>query len=123
MIQYKKYYMPGTKEELLKTIDTIDCTYDILAGGTDLYAKEKTPFNGADAAIDISGIKEFSVIKLKKEEGLIKHFGFSFHESFVLALYALCAFLEPRIRKQKSPCNSIAEAFETICISTFERAF
>ena len=37
MIQYKKYYMPGTKEELLKTIDTIDCTYDILAGGTDLY--------------------------------------------------------------------------------------
>lgn len=41
MIQYKKYYMPGTKEELLKTIDTIDCTYDILAGGTDLYAKEK----------------------------------------------------------------------------------
>ena len=71
MIQYKKYYMPGTKEELLKTIDTIDCTYDILAGGTDLYAKEKTPFNGADAAIDISGIKEFSVIKLKKEEGLI----------------------------------------------------
>ena len=56
MIQYKKYYMPGTKEELLKTIDTIDSTYDILAGGTDLYAKEKTPFNGADAAIDISGI-------------------------------------------------------------------
>ena len=41
--------------------------------------KKKTPFNGADAAIDISGIKEFSVIKLKKEEGLIKHFGFSFH--------------------------------------------
>ena len=71
MIQYKKYYMPGTKEELLKTIDTIDCTYDILAGGTDLYAKEKTPFNGADAAIDISGIKEFSVIKLKKEEGIL----------------------------------------------------
>ena len=71
MIQYKKYYMPGTKEELLKTIDTIDCTYDILAGGTDLYAKEKTPFNGADAAIDISGIKDFSVIELKKDEGLI----------------------------------------------------
>ena len=65
--------MPGTKEELLKTIDTIDCTYDILAGGTDLYAKEKTPFNGADAAIDISGIKEFSVIKLKKEDRMKKN--------------------------------------------------
>ncbi|MEI3220162.1 MAG: hypothetical protein V8S08_11870 [Lachnoclostridium sp.] len=41
MIQYKKYYMPGTKEELLKTIDTIDCTYDILAGGREIMQKKK----------------------------------------------------------------------------------
>ena len=64
----------------------------------------------------------FNWAKKKKEEGLIKHFGFSFHESFVLALYALCASLEPGTGKQKSPCNSIAEAFEITCISAFKRA-
>ena len=52
---------------------------------------------------------------------ILVHFGFSFHESFVLALYALCALLEPGTGKQKSPCNSVAEAFEIIYISAFER--
>lgn len=53
---------------------------------------------------------------------ILVHFGFSFHESFVLALYALCAFLELGTIKQKSPCNSVAEAFEIICILTFGRS-
>ena len=50
---------------------------------------------------------------------ILVHFWFSFRESFVLALYALCASLEPGTGKQKSLCNSIAEAFEIIYISAF----
>ena len=42
MIQYKKYYMPGTKEELLKTIDTIDCTYSRWGNGP--LCKRKNSF-------------------------------------------------------------------------------
>lgn len=67
MIQYKKYYMPDTKEELFKIIEDIDCSFDILSGGTDLYAKEQTPFQGSDAVIDISKIKEFSRIESENE--------------------------------------------------------
>ena len=52
---------------------------------------------------------------------ILVHFGFSLHESFVLALYAACVFLEPETGKQKSLCNSIAEAFEIICFLAFGR--
>ena len=61
----------------------------------------------------------FNWAKKKKEEGLIKHFGFSFHESFVLALYALCVFLEPRIRKQKAPATALQKLLK---LSVFRRS-
>lgn len=65
MLQYKKYYMPRSKEELFRLIESNDHSFDIISGGTDLFAKERNVFNGVDTAIDISGIEELSVISSK----------------------------------------------------------
>ena len=65
MLQYKEYYMPKSREELFSLIENNDRTFDIVSGGTDRFAKERTPFNGPDFAVDISGIKDFSVIESK----------------------------------------------------------
>ena len=56
MLQYKKYYMPKSKEELFRLMEQNAHSFDIISGGTDLFAEERTPFNGQDSAIDISSI-------------------------------------------------------------------
>ena len=62
MLQYKKYYMPKSKEELFRLMEHNAHSFDIISGGTDLFAEERTPFNGQDSAIDISSIEDFSII-------------------------------------------------------------
>ncbi len=64
MLQYKNYYMPGSEEELFRFMESSEKTFDIISGGTDLYAKEKGPGSYTDTAVDISGIAEFSAIRL-----------------------------------------------------------
>ena len=45
MIQYKKILHANTKERaFLKTIDTIDCTYDILGPGERTFMQKKNSF-------------------------------------------------------------------------------
>ena len=51
MLQYKKYYMPKSKEELFRLMEHNAHSFDIISGGTDLLAEERTPFNGQDSAI------------------------------------------------------------------------
>lgn len=67
MLQYKKYYMPKTKEELFSLLErnneSSNHSFDIISGGTDLFAEERNPFNGQEAVIDISGIDDFSAIE------------------------------------------------------------
>lgn len=65
MLQYKKYYMPKSKEELFRLMEHNAHSFDIISGGTDLFAEERTPFNGQDSAIDISSIEDFSIIESK----------------------------------------------------------
>lgn len=65
MLQYKEYYMPKSKEELFDLMESMDHSFKIISGGTDLYAKERDPFNGSEAAVDISSIEEFSMIESK----------------------------------------------------------
>ena len=65
MLQYKKYYMPKSKEELFRLMEHNAHSFDIISGGTDLLAEERTPFNGQDSAIDISSIEDFSIIESK----------------------------------------------------------
>ena len=65
MLQYKKYYMPKSKEELFRLMEQNAHFFDIISGGTDLFAEERTPFNGQDSAIDISSIEDFSIIESK----------------------------------------------------------
>lgn len=65
MLQYKKYYMPKSKEELFSLMESNDHSFDIISGGTDLFAEERNPFNGPDFAIDISSIEDFSAIESK----------------------------------------------------------
>lgn len=65
MLQYKKYYMPKSKEELFHFIENNDDSFDIISGGTDLFAEERNPFNGSDYVIDISSIDDFSEIESK----------------------------------------------------------
>lgn len=67
MLQYSKYYMPQSKEELFDLIENMECSFDLISGGTDLYAKDNNLQNRTEAAIDISSIKEFSTIESDKE--------------------------------------------------------
>lgn len=69
MLQYKEYYMPESEEELFNLMEGLDHSFDIISGGTDLFAEEKDPFNHSEAVIDVSGIKDFSIIESKN--GLI----------------------------------------------------
>lgn len=70
MLQYNTYYMPKSKEELFDFMEVSQHSFDIISGGTDLFAEERTPFHGSDVAIDISSIEEFSTVESKN--GLIK---------------------------------------------------
>ena len=45
---------------------------------------------------------------------ILVHFGFSFHKSFVLALYALCAFLELGTIKQKTPATALQKLLKLL---------
>lgn len=63
MLQYRNYDMPETKEDLFRIIGETKAPFDIIAGGTDHYAKEKDAFSDVNHAIDISKIAEFSTIK------------------------------------------------------------
>lgn len=65
MLRYKKYYMPKSMEEFFSLIDCNDYSFDIISGGTDLFAEERNAFNGSDFGIDISGIRDFSAIESK----------------------------------------------------------
>lgn len=65
MLQYKKYYMPESKEEFFRIMESMEEEFDIISGGTDLYAKERDAFYGIESVIDISKIAELSDIELK----------------------------------------------------------
>ena len=69
MLQYKKYYMPQSLEELFSFLDSFQGTFDIIAGGTDRFAGEKDPSLRAEVGVDISNIAFFSRIKV--EENLL----------------------------------------------------
>ncbi|MBQ0059503.1 MAG: FAD binding domain-containing protein [Lachnospiraceae bacterium] len=68
MLQYKEYLRPTTIEELFSCIKAADKAYDIVSGGTDLYAKEQERLS--PMAIDISRIPALSDISL--EDGWVK---------------------------------------------------
>lgn len=65
MLQYKNYYMPKTKEDLFKFMESAGQPFDIISGGSDLYAEERTAFNDVDLVVDISNIAEFSAIEFE----------------------------------------------------------
>lgn len=65
MLQYKKYYMPESKEDFFRVMESMETEFDIISGGTDLYAKERDAFYGIDSVIDISKITELSDIELR----------------------------------------------------------
>ena len=44
MLQYKKYYMPKSKEELFRLMEHNAHSFDIISGGTDLLAKKGLAF-------------------------------------------------------------------------------
>lgn len=66
MLQYKKYYMPESKEEFFRVMESMEAEFDIISGGTDLYAKERDAFYGIESVIDISKIAELSDIELQE---------------------------------------------------------
>lgn len=68
MLQYKEYYMPQSKQALFSLMEGVDQPFDIIAGGTDLFAREKEPFDYPRTGIDISGIADFYEIKPRQGE-------------------------------------------------------
>ena len=48
MLQYKKYYMPESKEDFFRVMESMETEFDIISGGTDLYAKERDAFYGIE---------------------------------------------------------------------------
>ncbi|MFV0363103.1 MAG: FAD binding domain-containing protein [Suipraeoptans sp.] len=66
MLQYKEYYMPKSIDELMQVIKENDSA-EIISGGTDLYAEEREPLDDNKIAVDISKIKEFSIIESNNE--------------------------------------------------------
>jgi carbon-monoxide dehydrogenase medium subunit/xanthine dehydrogenase FAD-binding subunit len=63
MLQYKNYYMPQSKEALFSLMESNAHSFEIIAGGTDLFAEQKDPFSQLETGIDISGIEEFRAIE------------------------------------------------------------
>lgn len=118
MLQYKKYYMPKSKEEMFRFMELYDPSFDIVSGGTDLFAKEKTALNGPDTAIDISGIEEFSVIE--SEHGYIRIGSNTRIQQFLedpelmdhapVLRHAACYFADRQIRQLATVGGNLANA-------------
>lgn len=71
MLQYKKYYMPQSLEELFRFLDNFQGTFDIIAGGTDRFAGEKDPSKRAEVGVDISNIAFFSRTDVEEDRLLM----------------------------------------------------
>ena len=67
MLQFKNYYSPETVNNLFDTINAAEKPWVLIAGGTDLYAKEHKALKGAVSAVDISGIDEFRRIDVTSD--------------------------------------------------------
>jgi len=67
MLQYKDYYMPKSKEDLFDLMESNGDSFDIISGGTDLYAKENSSLYNPKFAIDISSIEDFSIIESRND--------------------------------------------------------
>lgn len=118
MLQYKKYYMPRSKEELFTLMEENRNSFEILSGGTDLYAKEKTPFHGKDVVIDISSIKDFSGMELNENSitigaaARIQQFleEPEFIENVPILRHAACYFADRQIREMATLGGNLANA-------------
>lgn len=118
MLQYKKYYMPRSKEELFNLMESNAHSFDIISGGTDLYAKERTPFHGMDVVIDISSIEDFSVVELKEDsitigantriQQFLEEPGFI--ENVPILRHAACYFADRQIREMATLGGNLANA-------------
>ncbi len=62
MLQYRKYSRPESIQELFALMEQNKDSFDLLSGGTDVYAKEAGSGKLAECAIDISAIEAFSNI-------------------------------------------------------------
>ena len=62
MLQYRKYSRPESIQELFALMEQNKDSFDLLSGGTDVYAKEAGSGKLAECAIDISAIEAFSTI-------------------------------------------------------------
>ena len=56
MLQYRKYSRPESIQELFALMEQNKDSFDLLSGGTDVYAKEAGSGKLAECAIDISAI-------------------------------------------------------------------
>lgn len=59
MLQYKKYYMPKSKEELFRLMEQNAHSFDIISGGTDLFAEERTPLTVRTLQLISAALKIF----------------------------------------------------------------
>ncbi|MBU3878290.1 FAD binding domain-containing protein [Faecalicatena sp. AGMB00832] len=118
MLQYKKYYMPKSKEELFELMENNEHSYDLISGGTDLYAEERTPFYDIEVVIDISGIEEFSTFELKKDSIIIgantriQQFleKPEFIDNVPILRHAACYFADQQIREIATIGGNLANA-------------
>lgn len=121
MLQYKDYYMPKSKEELFGIIESNDDSFDIISGGTDLFAKEKNAFSNPKFAVDISSIRDFSIIESR--DGFITFGSNTRIQQFLedsrltdhvpLMKHAAIWFAEQQIREMATVGGNLANASPT----------
>jgi xanthine dehydrogenase FAD-binding subunit len=120
MLQYTDYYMPDTVEQLFDLIDK-EKQFDIVSGGTDIFAKEKTLFDSVNTAIDISSIKEFGQVRISGHN-LVVGANVKIQrflddpvliENAPLLRYVACYFADQQIRECATIGGNVANASPT----------
>ncbi|WP_367568038.1 xanthine dehydrogenase family protein subunit M [Lacrimispora sp.] len=121
MLQYIDYYMPKSKEDLFSLMENNGNSFDIISGGTDLYAKENNSFHNPKFAIDISSIEDFSIIESRNNfitfgsNTRIQQFleDPELTENVPLMKHAAIWFAEQQIREMATVGGNLANASPT----------